>query len=113
MYKRFSLLVIQNSSGNLQPLFHKYLPTVISHKYSDSYFTQIFQQLFHKNLPTVISHKYSDLIPVVDSQLFWFTYIVLALTSNQAHVNFGKFGAKKLKLLLVAARRDELSVRLV
>ena len=38
---------------------------------------------------------------------------VLTLSSNQAHVNLGKLEAKKLKLLLVAARRDELSVRLV
>ena len=72
---------------------------------SNSYFTKILHQLFHTNIPTVLS--------VVDSQLFWFTYIFLALTSNQAHVNLSKLGAKKLKLLLVAARRDELSVRLV
>ena len=83
MYKTFSILVIQNSSDNLQ-------------------------QLFHKNLPTVISHKYSDL-----SLSCRFSIILVHITSNQAHVNLGKLGAKKLKLLLVAARRNELSVRLV
>ena len=71
---------------------------------SNNCFKQIFQDLFQTRIPTVL--------PVVNSQLHWFTYIfdfVFELSTRKLR----KARGKKLKLPLVAERRDELSVRLV
>ena len=105
--RTFSILVIQNSTGNLTQLFPTSLPTVISQKYSDSYFTPVFRQLLYTNLPTVT--KVPTVLVVVNSQLFTYIFhFALELSTR----NLKKARGKRLKLLLVAARCDELTVRL-
>ena len=54
----------------------------------------------------------STVLPVVNSQLFLYTYI-FDLVFESRTGKFWKARDKRLKLLIVAARRDELSVRLV
>ena len=58
-----------------------------------------------------MSHKYFDRFASCKFSIVPIHIHILALSSNQTHVNLGILGANKLELSLVAARRDELSVR--
>ena len=69
---------------------------------SNNYITQIFRQLLYTNLPTIL--------PIINSQLFSYT-CTFDMVFESSTSKFWKARGKRLKLLIVVARRDELSVR--